>query len=390
MNKSHVRSRSWRAKALAVVMLGGALATSGVAASSATTRAESRSTRSSAAAGLKAAEKYLAPYLKRATSIGITTPTTKRPPRGKVVYWLQGNLADIQTITTGFQAATAALGWKLHTLSYDTTNPQALNADMTEAVNQGANFIAVSGEPIAAFASAIKLAKAKHIPVFDSFSTNPVLGKANGIYANFGGPRNVRLDGHLTGAYNAMYWKGHANIVFVNDPDFPVLTSLMQADRKAVTQYCKACKYTVLNVSTAQLASGAIPSVVVSFLQAHPTVNTLRFAIGVMSTGVAQAISSAGLKTKLIIDGSDPEQPNFAALRTGTEQAWVGLPRAASAWYDVDAMARYSLGMSLKPDSSGLLPAEIFTKATVPNPAPSDYVPFPGYPSQFKKLWHVG
>ncbi len=389
MSHSNIRLRSWRVQVLAATIVGGALATSGVTANAATTKAHHRATASASGTGLAAAKAFLAPYVKQATSIGITTPLSKRPPKGKVVYWLQGNLADVQTITTGFQAATKALGWKLVTLSFDTSNPQALNADMTEAVNQHANYIAVSGEPIAAFQSAINMAKAHHIPVFDSFSTNPVLGSSNGIYADFGGPRNVRLDGTLTGAYNAVYWKGHANIVFVNDPDFPVLTSLMLADRKAVSQYCSSCTYNVLNVSTSQLISGAIPSVVVSYLQSHPNVNTLRFAIGAMTGGVAQAISTAGLHPNLIIDGSDPEQTNFAALVTGTEQAWVGLPRAASAWYDVDAMARYSLGMSLKPDSTGLMPAQIITKSNVQRPAPSDYVPFPTYPSQFKKLWHV-
>ena len=296
----------------------------------------------------------------------------------------------MKTITTGYQAATAAVGWKLHTLSYDTTNPQALDAAMTEAVQQGADYIGVSGEPISAFASAMKMAQAKKIPVFDSFSTNPVGGASNGIYANFGGPKNVQLDGQLTGAYNVVYWKGKANIVFVNDPDFPVLTALQKADESTVKQYCPSCTYNVLNVSTTQLGQGKIPQIVVSYLQSHPSVNTLRFAIGAMSTGVAQAIKSAGLNQKLIIDGSDPEQPNFQALIDGTEQAWVGLPRAASAWYDVDAMARYSLGMSLSPDASGVLPAQIFTSSSVPPPAPNDYVPFPGYQAKFKTLWHVG
>jgi len=382
MNRMQVRRRLWHVPGLATIVLAGVVAAS--ASAGGTTASSARGT------DLGAAKRYLASFLKQATSIGITTPLRAAPPKGKVVYWLQGNIGDITTITDGYKAATAALGWKLTTLTYDTTNPQALNGAMVQAVQKGANYIAVSGQPVAAYSSALKMAKAKGIPVFDSFSTNPVGGSSNGVYSNFGGPKNVRLDGLLTGAYSVLYWKGKANVLFVNMPDFPVLSFLMKADRSNVKKFCSDCPYDVLNVSTAQFTGGKIPGVVVAYLQSHPNVNTLRFAIGAMTTGVTQLIKSVGLKQKLIIHGSDPAQPNFKALISGTEQAWVGLPRAASAWYTADAMARYSLGMSLEPDASGLMPAQIFTAATVPRPAPNDYVPFPNYEAKFKTLWHVG
>jgi ABC-type sugar transport system substrate-binding protein len=396
MSKQPAWRSFWGAATTAAVVLIGSLtacSSSGTGGGTTTPQTTATSAGGNSAqaepSGLKEAEDFLAPYLKSATAIGVTEPLTAAPPAGKKVYWLEGNLADIKTITGGFKAATAALGWSLHTLSYDTTNPQAVNAAMEQAVQQGADYIAISGTPTASFASALKKARAKNIPIFDSFSTNAVEGTGNGIYANFGGPKNVELDGTLTGAYDAVYWKGKANIAFVNDPDFAVLTALQKADEATTKKYCPSCAYDVLNVSTQQLVQGAIPQVVVSYLQSHPKVNTLRFAIGAMSTGVVKAMKSVGLNQKLIITGSDPEQPNFQALIDGTETAWVGLPRAAAAWYDVDGMARMAAGMTLATGDSIAMPAQIFTSDTVPHPAPEDYVPFSGYEAQFKALWKV-
>ncbi len=66
----------------------------------------------------------VAPYLEPATSIGIDAPVEGDIPTDVSVYWLEGNIQSILPITTGFEAATDALGWDLTTLSYDPTDPQ--------------------------------------------------------------------------------------------------------------------------------------------------------------------------------------------------------------------------------------------------------------------------
>ena len=58
---------------------------------------------------------------------------------------------------------------------------------MRQAVDGGADYIAISGQTIDILGQALDAAKAKNIPVIDMYSTDDVGGAANGIYANVGG-----------------------------------------------------------------------------------------------------------------------------------------------------------------------------------------------------------
>src|SRR5438445_13441840 len=51
----------------------------------------------------QAATQAVAPFLNPPTSINISTPLSKAPPKGLKVGWLEGNLDAIRVITPGFQ-----------------------------------------------------------------------------------------------------------------------------------------------------------------------------------------------------------------------------------------------------------------------------------------------
>jgi len=341
------------------------------------------------ASGIAAAKQLVNQYENPATSIGITSPLTGAPPKNKVVAWLAGNLSDISTITTGFKQATSALGWKLLVIPYDITNLTSISAAMTQAVEQGANYIAISGEPTTTWGTAYAMVKSKKIPVFESFTADTAEGASNDVYVNIGGNQFEDLLGKLVSAYNTVYWKGHPNILYVTDESYPVLDQLQQASQSALKQFCPSCQFNVLNISNTQLAQGTTPQQVVSYIESHRDVNTIQFAFGEMSTGTASALKSAGLDKNLIIDGSDPQQPNLTSLSSGAEQMWVGEPTTLSAFYQVDAMARLALGMGVSPELSGLMPTQIITAQNVAHPAPSVYVPFSNAVQQFEQLWKV-
>src|SRR4051795_1785416 len=75
-----------------------------------------------------AAKARIEQYLQPATSIGMSTKLTGKPPAGKKVYWLEGNIQSILPITGGFKDATGALGWNLTVLTYDPADPQGPSA----------------------------------------------------------------------------------------------------------------------------------------------------------------------------------------------------------------------------------------------------------------------
>jgi ABC-type sugar transport system substrate-binding protein len=108
-----------------------------------------------------------------------------------------------------------------------------------------------------------------------------------------------------------------------------------------------------------------------------------------MTVGLVAALKSAGLFNGRIIFGATPEKANLQAVLAGDETAWIGLPSAMSGWYVVDAMLRYSEGMSLQPNMASFLPAQLLTAANIPTPV-ANYDGPSNYPSEFKQLWKVG
>lgn len=371
----------------------GAITLSACGSSSSSESGAAKASSSGASSGtgsspLDAARTFVAPFLKPATSINISAALPQAPPQHKKVFWLEGSIADIQTITKGFRPAVAALGWELHVLTYDPSNPQQANSVMQQAVDQGADFISISGLPSAAFQQALGNANAKGIPVFDAFSTNDVQGKGNGIYTEVGGPAQVQLFGKIVADYEATDSNGSAHVVFFNIPDFPILVTLQKAAQAELQSSCPSCTFDVQNVTINDLTSGALPQIVASYLQSHPDTTYAHFAIGAMATGVSKTLATAGLGSKVKIVGSDAALANLQGLLDGTENAWAGLPRQMSAWYLVDAMARFSEGMDLTVDQKALIPTQLFTKATAPNP-PAEYDGPSDYPAQFRALWHV-
>jgi ABC-type sugar transport system substrate-binding protein len=337
-----------------------------------------------AAAG-EAAAARIKPLLEPITKIPVTEKLDAAPAKGKKLYWLEGNIQSILPITSGFEAATKAIGWDLTTITYDPSDPQGPNAAMQQAVEAGADFIAISGQPVSAVETALAAAKAKNIPVFAMFGENES-DPATGIVAVVGG-----LNTTASNAQNLADWiisdsKGEADALLVSLPDF---TILQYAEKQATDHFdtnCTSCKYDKLETSIADLTAGNVPGQVVSYLQSHPDVKYVQLAIGDLATGLPEALAAAGI-TGVKISGGVPNTDQIQSLIDGTSNAWKALPRVSAAWMMVDAMARYDQDMDTSVDEV-VADAPIFTPDNVEKPA-SDYAGVPGYEDQWTALWGV-
>ena len=360
---------------------GGAATTAAAAASAATTAASSSDPGA-------AARTRIEQFLKPATSIGISTPLTGKPPAGKKVYWLEGNIQSILPITGGFKDAAGALGWDLTVLTYDPADPQGPSAAMRQAVDGGADYIAVSGQSIDILGQALDAAKAKKIPVIDMYSTDEVGGAANGIYANVGGTPFSQRNAALLSDFVIADSGGDGNVLFVNVPDFKILQIVSDAVTGNFTSQCPNCTITPLNVSIGDMTSGTVASQVVSSLQSNSKLDYVYVTIGDLATGLPEALQAAGLGDKVKIVGGVPNTEQVQSLIDDKAAAYAPLGRPASAWAAMDVMARLSVGMD--PDVKGheLLPSVIWTPDNVPKPA-QDYEGAENYQEQFKKLWGV-
>jgi len=341
----------------------------------------------SAGEAATAAEERLAPYLEPADSIGIEEPLSGEMPEGLKVYWLEGNIQSILPITQGFEEATEDAGWDLTTLTYDPADPQGPGSAMQQAVEGGADYIAVSGQTIDILGPALDAAKSAGIPVIDMYSTDEVGGEENGIYANIGGPGYSEASFPVLADYVINDSGGDAKVLFVNVPDFQILQTVADATLGQFESECPECDVESLDVTIADLTSGSVSSQVVSSLQSNPDIEYVFVAIGDLATGLPEALSSGGAENVKLLGGvPNPEQ--LQSLADGTSVAWIPLPRPMSAWAAVDAMARIELGEEIDQEQHEVLPIEVKTQDNIETPV-EEYEGPEGYQDQFNQLWGV-
>jgi ribose transport system substrate-binding protein len=325
------------------------------------------------------------------TKIGPTIPLTGKPEK-KTVAWLECEQPSCAAITPGFEAATEALGWDLIVI------PAASAAQgpmVQQALDQGADYIAHTGSPLATAEAEIAAAKEAGVPYLSCYSTDdPDLAK-NNLLMQCGDDEGVFGTGNLISNWAIVDSGGAANTLLVNIPDFPVLVSEAEGAAAAYSENCPGCTLQELNVTIDQLIAGEVPAAVASAIQANDKINYIQFTFGDLPAGVADTLEEAGLLEGRKIIGVDfSTQIGLPEIIAGRHAAWTSNPKPYSAWLMVDAMARHAVGMDNPEErANALLPTFIISDAAGaqamldlgdagwPGPA--------GMEDQFKALWGV-
>jgi hypothetical protein len=352
-------------------------------ASGPSTTAASSST-SSASGVVSAAQKFVAPFEKPPT-IGITTPLKAKPAAGKTIYVITGNLAPYAPEDAGITAAAKAIGWHIKLLTADLTNVTSVNTEMQTAVAAHPDFIAnITGLSKSVYAPGLAAAKAANIPVFVELTLDPL---GDGIVYRGGGPNEVLAAGKVLANWVIADSDGKADAAYFAIPTLPSLAGQEKSFQQTAAA-CTTCQLTTIPVSLSQEANGSVASTVVGYVQTHASVKYLVFAEGTLTTGVRQALNTAGLGKDVKLVTWDAGVANLQALKAGQEQMGLVFPAQAAPWYLVDAMARYSEG-SLTPSLSDVdVPLQIFTPNSLPT-MPWPWQGPPDYQQQFEKLWKV-
>jgi Periplasmic binding protein domain len=286
------------------------------------------------------------------------------------------------------KAAAKALGWKMDILTYDLTNLPTVETEAMAMVNMHPNFLVVNGGfPTALYAQALAAAKAAHIPAFDLLDQNPV--GVNDIVWRMAGPNYQNTVGELMQDWVIADSNGKADEVFYGLPSLPSINQI-EKSFVATAAKCTGCRVTTIPLSLQEQASGNIAPVVVAYVQAHPSVNYLVFGQAPFTTGLRQAMNSAGVGKNVKIVSYAAVQDTLASLKAGQDQMSVEEPAAGSMWYMADAMARYSEGVNVGPLSNVLLPIKVATPKTPPAALAALWPGPPNYQQQFEKLWKVG
>lgn len=343
--------------------------------------------------GVTAAKAALTTLMTEPTTIPATTPLPHAPKKGIKVAFLTCSAAACSLLNPGFTAAAKALGWDPTVITYNSATPgQAVQS----AIDAGYKYIATTSITLSTITPQVQEAKAKGVALFGAYTSDTPEGTTNGLYG-------VAQDGAgdlKTGAMMADWLiansGGHANVVYVDIPLYPSLVGQGQGAQSEFTKLCPACTFATLPVSVTQLGAGQVPAAIVSYLQAHPSVNYLYLSFQDLDTGVLAAMRTAGLTSKVKIVGTEGEQTQLQEMTNGAETMWSVLPEPYVMWVVVDWMARLSENV-LTPAALAATDEGVAFIVDTPAGANAQLTAnggnWPGpanYGAQFEKLWHVG
>ena len=112
--------------------------------------------------GLAAATAAIADFVTEPSGIGPSEPLPSAAPPKKIA-WME---CDVPTctnyLTPGFKDATAAIGWELMIIPSKSADPTAA---MQQALDGGADYIAITGSPAATYTALAEAAKEKGVPI---------------------------------------------------------------------------------------------------------------------------------------------------------------------------------------------------------------------------------
>lgn len=378
-----------RARLLAAACVGaGVLALGAYADVSSSSGATARKTAASSTSAFPAAAAANAKYMKRPTSIGITTPVGKAIPTGKVIDFIQCGVPACAVEGTILQGATNLLHWKFVRINAGST-PQTLADAYQQAVNNKPSAVLGSGYPKVLYNTQLKALAAEHVPVVESFTEDTAGGALIGLVG-------TRVTTEIQGKEVADYILAHSTdtsmtVGSVVPTGFPTMVVTTQSLTSTIKQYCPKCSVKDLDVPVTSIGTD-LPSRLASFLQANPNIKWTDDGYDDMVVGVPTALKGAGITGENLatvsLNGSIAPyitQHNYLQTAIGTS-----FPEAY--WREIDLLARYFTHQSFAVDTNdATLPYWTITASNLPSNASSPFFAnVVNYEQQYKKLWGLG
>jgi len=322
------------------------------------------------------------------TEIGVTVGPSAAVPTGLKVAWLACELPSCTEVGEDWPAIAEALGWELKVINVESASP---GAGVQEAIDWGANYISISGSPVAAFQEQYDAAVAAGIKFAFAYNGE---APADGILTSISGNDAVYNAGTRIANYIIADSGAAANVLMVNIQMFPVLVAEEEGIRDTLAAGCAACTFDVLPVTIPDIGVN-VPNLVASYLQEHPEVNYVSYAFSALPIGVTAALQSAGLDGQVTQVGVDFDTTGLSEIVAGTHKAWTSNPKAYSAWVMAHAMVLDAVGDEFtEREAAETLPTMIVDDADtaqgILDGSPLQNWKGPeGYADQFLALWGI-
>jgi len=326
----------------------------------------------------------VASYEKAPTAVPITTPLKTSPPKGKTFVFLQCNVAQCTEESTAMKAVTAAIGWNLKVIPYQSENPATIISGLQQALQLHPAAVGLTGIPQIEWQSELPAYEKAGVPIVVGQVGPQVLSKT--VIASIGNDLNVQITAKVLADYFIANSGGKGKILQFQVPDFPILGAFDQAFRADVQASCPGCSVTPLTGTIAEVTSGGATAAIVSALQRNPQDTWLVTDDGPWVDGLPSALAAAHLHVKIIGEGADVT--NETGIKEGTMTAFTAVALDYGMWAMMDAVLRHLEGM---PNSAneGLLPVQLLVKGASFTVSESYNQPA-DFATQMEKLWHVG
>jgi hypothetical protein len=364
-------------KALMAVAMGAAVLISASGSSSATTGVDQ--------SGLAKAKAIVAGELKPPTRIEQTVPLPRRPPKGKLLIYLETPSVPANVyIAQAEEAAAKAIGWNFKTVIYDPSNPATLVQAFSTALIEHANVVSETGNDPSTFGAATIAAYQKAgVPiVVDAVASVP---KSPIVIGDSGGGAAYMHSAKILAAWFVANSKGAGNVVIANVTAFSVTAAWGEAFQAEVKLLCPTCGQVLVPVPISEAVGGTEATLVASTLRRYPSYKYVVFDDGSFASGINAAIKSAGL-TGIQIAGSDVQPQEAVALKAGEQAAWTGDNLEELGYGSVDYAVRFLEKVPLT-TGDNLLPTQILTQKTIGN---FSYFTEPANAlQQYERLWKV-
>jgi ABC-type sugar transport system substrate-binding protein len=381
------QSRPVRALALVAAVVAVAVAAIGTTGASAKSSAKA-----AGAANVTAAKNAVTPFLTEPTSITGLTALPKAPKKGLTIGIVTCPEAECSLFFSYTKAAAQALGWNLKTVVPTISDP---GAGFQQMIDANVSAIIDVAFDVDQFKPEFQQMVQKKIPLFEVAGSDPADGPKNDIYSDIGGAQAQYQWGQFETNWAIAASKGKANILDINAPIYPVLEAQARGEQSALKANCPStCSYHALDITVNEAATNAIPGLITSYLQANPKINYIHFVTQQYETGVAAALKTAGLSSKVKLYGSAAQVAQFKEIATGVSSAWQIYPQPEGFWATVDQIARYETKSwsASEATAAAKLPTFFLTSKARASQLSKSTAPYPwpgvkNFEGLYKKAW---
>jgi ribose transport system substrate-binding protein len=299
--------------------------------------------------GAARAKEIVDKWIQRPTELGIDTPIDAEIPEGQRIYFISCGVDVCEAEADMATEAAETLGWEVTKLSTDGTPPSVQTAWET-VIRDKADGVMFTGTAIPQIQTFINQAVANGTTVVACCISEPADKATNGISWTTSTPEQTGELGEITAAWvvNDAAESGDESpgMVYLDLPDFPILTSLAENTEKTFKELCAGCQYDKLSFGLADL--GAVNDNVVSFLRSNPDTKYVVTSTAGPFAGLPAAFKAAGLNDIKIFTGSGPSLVNQANIAAGTEAGGMAFAFYEVIYGMIDAIAREKAGVEIQ------------------------------------------